>query len=116
VLNDPEILDYNNAYRRLSDAALARSGGSLSELGKRKSSNYMTGTGRLVKDYLAPDGELLVEESSEDNDSSSEDEGDRGRKAARNLDNLKPPNASGSPESQRQAKSLLAAAEEERKW
>lgn len=116
VLNDPEILDYNNAYRRLSDAALARSGGSLSELGRRKSSNYMTGTGRLVKDYLAPDGELLVEETSEDNDSSSEDEGDRGRKTARNLDNLKAPNTSGSPESQRQAKSLLAAAEEERKW
>jgi len=56
VLNDPEIVDYNNAYRRLSDAALARSGGSLSELGRRKSSNYMVGTGRLAKDYLGPDG------------------------------------------------------------
>ncbi len=115
VLNDPEILDYNNAYRRLSDAALARSGGSLSELGRRKSSNYMAGTGRLAKDYLSPDGELLVEESSEDNESMSEDEGQRGRKVARNLDNITS-GAGASPESQRQAKSLLAAAEEERRF
>ena len=115
VLNDPEIVDYNNAYRRLSDAALARSGGSLSELGRRKSSNYMVGTGRLAKDYLGPDGELLVEESSEDDISSSEDEGQRGRKSARSIEQLKAP-ASASPESQRQVKSLLAAAEEEREW
>ena len=115
VLNDPEVVDYNNAYRRLSDAALARSGGSLSELGRRKSSNYMVGTGRLAKDYLGPDGELLVEESSEDDVSSSEDEGQRGRKSARSIEQLKAP-SSGSPESQRQVKSLLAAAEEERKW
>ena len=115
MLNDPEIVDYNNAYRRLSDAALARSGGSLSELGKKKSSNYMAGTGRLAKDYLGPDGELLVEESSEDDVSSSEDEGQRGRKSARSVEHLKAP-SSASPESQRQVKSLLAAAEEERKW
>lgn len=116
VLNDPEILDYNNAYRRLSDAALARSGGSLSELGRRKSSNYMAGTGRLAKDYLSPDGEVLVEDSSEDNESLSEDdEGQRGRKAARNLDSITS-GAGASPESQRQAKSLLAAAEEERRF
>ncbi|KAK4100515.1 adenine nucleotide alpha hydrolases-like protein [Parathielavia hyrcaniae] len=113
VLNDPDILDYNNAYRRLSDAALARSGGSLSELGKRKSSNYAPGSGRLAKDYLGPDGELLVEDSSEDEGSSSGEEGQerqRGRKADRSVDNLK----SSSPDAQRQAKSLLAAAEEER--
>jgi hypothetical protein len=117
VLNDPDILDYNNAYRRLSDAALARSGGSLSELGRRKSANYMAGTGRLAKDYLGPDGELLVEDSSEDHESSSEDEAQRGRKSARSVDNLKAPESSGSAESQKQAaKSLLAAAEEEREW
>ncbi|KAK4126887.1 adenine nucleotide alpha hydrolases-like protein [Parathielavia appendiculata] len=113
VLNDPEILDYNNAYRRLSDAALARSGGSLSELGRRKSSNYAPGSGRLAKDYLGPDGEVLVEDSSEDDGSSSGEEGQdrqRGRKADRSLDNLK----SSSPDAQRQVKSLLAAAEEER--
>ncbi|KAJ4293942.1 hypothetical protein N0V88_005456 [Collariella sp. IMI 366227] len=91
VLNDPEIIDYNNAYRRLSDAALARSGGSLGELGRRKSANYLAGSGRLVKDYLSPNGDLLVEESSDDNGSSSDEEGQRGRKTARSFDNLKQP-------------------------
>jgi hypothetical protein len=113
VVNDPEIVDYNNAYRRLSDAALARSGGTLSDLGRRKSANYMTGTGRLAKDYLGPDGELLVEDSSEDDGSSSGEEGQRGRKAARTFEK-----STGDPDttdSQRQVKSLLAAAEEERK-
>ncbi|AEO64322.1 uncharacterized protein THITE_2110357 [Thermothielavioides terrestris NRRL 8126] len=113
VPNEPEGLDYNNAYRRLSDAALARSGGSLSVLGRRKGSNYMTGNGRLVKDYLGPDGELLVEESSEDNRSSSDEEGQRGRKAARSSDKQKAKNGSESPEAPRQVRSLLAAAEEE---
>jgi hypothetical protein len=119
VLNDPDILAYNNAYRRLSDAALAQSRGSLSELGKRKGSNYMTGNGRLVKDYLGPDGEPLVEDSTDDNGSSSDEEGQRGRKAARSSDNRASQNGSASPETQRQAqrqaKSLLAAAEEERR-
>ncbi|AEO59046.1 hypothetical protein MYCTH_2306961 [Thermothelomyces thermophilus ATCC 42464] len=108
VLNDPDITDYTNAYRRLSDAALARSGGSLSELGRRRSSNYTAGTGRLAKDYLGPDGELLVEDSSEDNGSSSGEEGQRGRKTAR-------PEATPKTEgTRREVKSLLAAAEEER--
>ncbi|KAK3303267.1 uncharacterized protein B0T15DRAFT_402388 [Chaetomium strumarium] len=114
VLNDPEIVAYNNAYRRLSDAALALSGGSLSELGKRKGSNYMTGNGRLVKDYLGPDGEPLVEDSTDDNGSSSDEEGQRGRKAARSSDSRTSQSGSASPEAQRQVKSLLAAAEEER--
>jgi hypothetical protein len=115
VVNDPEIMDYNNAYRRLSDAALARSGGTLSELGRRKSSNYMTGSGRLAKDYLGPDGELLIiEDSSDDNGTSSGDEDERGRKAARSSDTLNT-SSTGASDSPRQAKSLLAAAEEERK-
>lgn len=113
VVNDPEIVDYNNAYRRLSDAALARSAGTLSDLGRRRSANYMSGTGRLAKDYLGPDGELLVEDSSEDDGSSSGEEGQRGRKAARNFE--KSPGGPESPDSERQAKSLLGAAEAERK-
>ncbi|KAK4242809.1 hypothetical protein C8A03DRAFT_39966 [Achaetomium macrosporum] len=112
VLNDPEIVAYNNAYRRLSDAALAQSGGSLSELGKRKGSNYMTG--RLAKDYLGPDGEPLVEDSSEDDGSSSDEEGQRGRKTARNSDIRTSQSGSASPETQRTVRSLLAAAEQER--
>ncbi|KAK3342494.1 hypothetical protein B0H65DRAFT_427725 [Neurospora tetraspora] len=84
-----EALDYkmNTAYRHLSDAALVRSGGNLAEVTLRKKSDDTPGSGRLVKDYLSPDGDPLVEDSSEENGSSSEDE---------------------------QVKSLLAAAEEER--
>lgn len=111
MLGDKQDFDINNAYRRLSDAALARFGGSLSEFGRRKTSD--DAAGRLAKDYMSPDGDLLVEESSEDNGSSS-DEDERGRKTARSFENLKAPSGSESPESQRQARSLLAAAEEER--
>ncbi|KAK0617069.1 putative universal stress protein [Immersiella caudata] len=117
ILNDPLDIDYHNAYRRLSDAALARSGGSLSELGRRKRSDDAAGSGRLTKDYLSPDGDLLVEDSSEDNASSSEDEGERGRKTARSFGKANQKGASGgsnSPETTRTARSLLAAAEEER--
>ncbi|KAK1759702.1 hypothetical protein QBC47DRAFT_114438 [Echria macrotheca] len=115
MLGDALDIDYNNAYRRLSDAALARSGGSLSELGRRKKSDDVAGTGRLTKDYLGPDGELLAEDSSEDNASSSEDEGERGRKAARSFGSAtQKETGSGSPETTRTPRSLLAAAEEER--
>ena len=113
--HDKLDIDINNAYRRLSDAALARSGGSLSELGRRKKSEEGPGSGRLAKDYVSPDGDL-VEESSDDNGSSSEDEGERGRKTARSFGGSKAPSTgSASPETTRTARSLLAAAEEERK-
>lgn len=116
VLSDQKDFDINNAYRRLSDAALARAGGSLGELGRRKRSDDTAGSGRLVKDYLSPDGDLLVEESSEDNASSSDEEDERGRKAARSFDESKLPSGSAAPKTQRQVRSLMAAAEEEREW
>ncbi|KAK3316373.1 hypothetical protein B0H66DRAFT_293117 [Apodospora peruviana] len=111
-------VDYNNAYRRLSDAALLMSGGSLSELGRRKRSDELANSGRLTKDYLSPHGDLLEEDSSDDNaGSSSEDEGERGRKTARIYEDhgkgLGSP-ASITPETKRTARSMLAAAEEER--
>lgn len=115
MLGDTLDIDINNAYRRLSDAALARSGGSLSELGRRKKPDDAAGNGRLTKDYLSPDGDLLVEDSSEDNASSSEDEGERGRKAARSFGNTNQQSTgSASPEITKTPRSLLAAAEEER--
>ncbi|KAK3994553.1 hypothetical protein QBC44DRAFT_322256 [Cladorrhinum sp. PSN332] len=113
LLDNNQPIELNNAYRRLSDAVLARSGGSLGELGRRKKSDEASSNGRLARDYLGPDGELLVEESSEDEGASSSEEDERGRKAARGAD-LKPKDASASPEAKRQAQSLLAAAEEER--
>jgi len=116
ALGEPLDIDINNAYRRLSDAALARSGGSLSTFGRRKGSDKGAGDGRLNKDYLTPEGEL-IEDSSEENASSSEDERERGRKPARTFGKANPKGTSGgsnSPETPRTARSLLAAAEEER--
>jgi len=119
MLGDAHNIDINNAYRRLTDTALARSGGSLSELGLRKRSDD-AGSGRLAKDYLGPDGEQLPDDSSDDDNqgSSSADESERGRKTARHFDSLSSQNSqkggSASPNSSRIPQSLLAAAEEER--
>lgn len=115
--------DYQNAYRHLSDANLARFGGSLSELARRKRSDDATSLGRLEKDYLSPDGELLPDDSTDDHDgTSSDDESSRGRKAARSFGGGSPTSAAGasgsssaqSPKSTRKMRSQLAAAEEER--
>lgn len=119
-LNDGQMLDINNAYRRLSDANLAFSQGSLSQLPMKKTSTD-PGEGRLIKDYLGPDGEHLG--SSEEDEPYSTDDEVRGRKKEpRSLN----PGAKGEGEDAksqsdsaakpgRKTLSLLAAAEEERK-
>ena len=119
VLTEGTGLDFQNAYRRLSDANLAFSGGSLSELSRRKVPDDKAGYGRLEKDYLSPDGDLLPDDSSDDHGaSSSEDEDTRGRKAARTFEGhgakTSDAGSSKSPETTRKSLSLLAAAEEER--
>lgn len=122
MLGDTQTVDFQNAYRRLSDANLAFSGGSLSELSRRKISDDNAGSGRLEKDYLSPDGDLLPDDSSDDHGgTSSDDEGDRGRKAARRFENggegaLGGHAVSQSPQASRKSAStsLLAAAEAER--
>lgn len=108
-------LDMNNAYRRLSDANLLRSGGSLAEIGrKKKSEDYIDG-GRLAKDYLSPDGDYPYDDSSDDQDDSIAEEGERGRKAARRFEGLLADSDQAGADKDRTALSLLAAAEEERK-
>ncbi|KAH8884614.1 hypothetical protein GQ53DRAFT_846060 [Thozetella sp. PMI_491] len=116
ILEESQGMEFSNAYKRLSDANLARSDGSLRELTRRKQSDELSNTGRLAKVYMSPDGELLPEDSSEDNEgSSSDEEGERGRKAARSFDRAgDKTNVAESPETKRKALSLLAAAEEER--
>ncbi|KAK7544253.1 uncharacterized protein J3D65DRAFT_11289 [Phyllosticta citribraziliensis] len=110
VTDSGKSIDMNSAYRRLSDAALARSGGSLAHLGssKRQGSPLPDGGVRLEKDYYA-DEEAL--ESSEESEGSDADEFEgRGRRRRRS-----------SNETDKDAikdklpKSLLAAAEEDRK-
>ncbi|KAL1865097.1 hypothetical protein VTK73DRAFT_5507 [Phialemonium thermophilum] len=122
LIAENQTVDYQNAYRHLSDANIARLGGSLSELTRRKRSDDMASTGRLEKDYLSPDGDLLPDDSSDDSgSSSSEDEGERGRKVARSFEkrptsgeSAAGSSSSRSPETPRKTLSLLAAAEEER--
>lgn len=146
-----KVIDMNSAYRRLSDAALLKSGGELSTLPANSASSRIrlakgetlspTGEVRLQKDYYEKDGdEEDAVESSDDElqTGSSADEawgqgGMRGRKRGRRRKGLDEGDSnaddsegdmgsigegsvglgrSGIP---RKAKSLLAAAEEERK-
>jgi hypothetical protein len=127
VLDDGRVIDLNSAYRRLSDANLALSRGGLSSL-SGKSSRRRTNSGdavdpgssRLEKDYTPIDGEDAVLDSSDEDDSDEEQR--RGRKKDSRSDSTENDN----PESQtlgmgrgkgpRTAQSLMAAAEEERKF
>jgi nucleotide-binding universal stress UspA family protein len=121
VVAESQGMNFDNAYRRLSDANMARSGGSLSGLGWKKRSEDLNGSGRLAKSYFTPDGEELPEEESSDDhggSSSDDEDGDRGRKAARSFNPSSPGEEEGpsSPglDAKRKTLSLLAAAEEER--
>ncbi|KAK7553555.1 hypothetical protein IWX49DRAFT_216912 [Phyllosticta citricarpa] len=110
VTDSGKSIDMNNAYRRLSDAALARSGGSLAYLGssKRQGSPLPDGGVRLEKDYYA-DEEAL--ESSEESEGSDADELEgRGRRRRRSSNE-----ADKDAIKDKLPKSLLAAAEDERK-
>lgn len=129
VLNDGRVIDMNSAYRRLSDANLALSGGGLSTLGSRgRKGSSREGSdpdgGRLEKDYVPVDGEDTVE-SSDDEVRSSDDEGARGRKGqggGRDSEKEEQPRTEsqttlgmGRAKGPRAAaQSLMAAAEEER--
>ena len=85
VTDAGKVIDLSNAYRRLSDAALLKSGGQLSNLpGKSASYRSRLGSGetlsptgeiRMQKDYYEDDenGGAAIESSDEEN--SSEDDG-----------------------------------------
>ncbi|KAI9878437.1 MAG: hypothetical protein M1830_000872 [Pleopsidium flavum] len=78
VTDGGKVIDMNNAYRRLSDAALLKSGGNLSNLPARSTSERTradsgealspTGGIRLQKDYYQneDDDEAAIESSDED--------------------------------------------------
>ena len=127
VLDDGRVIDKNSAYRRLSDANLARSQGGLSSLSK-KSSRRRTYSGdatdpagsRLEKDYTPIDGEEALLDSSDEDDSDEDQR--RGRKKDSRADlheNDNPESHTlgmGRAKGPRTARSLMAAAEEERKF
>ncbi|RYP62390.1 hypothetical protein DL771_009762 [Monosporascus sp. 5C6A] len=111
MLENGQIVDMNNAYRRLSDANLLYGGSSLASLARKKTADA-DGLGRIEKDNMSPYGELLSDEDSdEDAANSSDEEAYRGRKLTTRAEEQK----EGSGQSANSAKSLLAAAEEERK-
>lgn len=131
VTNDGRTIDMNNAYRRLSDANLARSGGGLSSLSGKGKGRRRTNSGeidplnggRLEKDYTHLDGDDALADSS-DEEHSSDEERTRGRR--KTIKNRSGGNDEDHPESKtvgmgrakgpRTALSLMAAAEEERMY
>jgi len=127
VSDNGKTIDMNNAYRRLSDAQLLRSGGSLSRLPTRKGSDPIKG------ETTAPDGGVRLQEDfdpdAEEAINSSDDAGSEGdtedelsieKRRGRDRTRRHPSNHSESSpalsdeEANRRPKSLLAAAEEER--
>lgn len=118
-LNDGSVVHLDTAYRRLSDANLANSSstGSLKRFQRRQSS-VEPGQGRLVKDYLGPDGEHLG--SSDEEESYSTDDEFRGRKKEpRSLSPVTQRHGKsplGAGQNRQGALSMLGAAEEERKF
>ncbi|KAI0969566.1 hypothetical protein F4678DRAFT_164213 [Xylaria arbuscula] len=109
MLDNGEVFDMNNAYRRLSDANLIYGGSSLASLARKKPDDS-DGYGRIAKDNLSPYGELLPDESDDDAANSSDEENQRGRKLTTRAESE---GEHSSPD--KTAKSLLAAVEDERK-
>lgn len=151
VTETGKVIDMNNAYRKLSNAALLNSGGGLANLPTNTASNHVhlskgeslspTGEIRLQKDYYPNEGgeEDAVETSEEDPQTgSSGDEiwgqqGARGRKRGRRNKGARDGGSDaegsendvietegsiglGKAKGPRKVNSLLAAAEEERKF
>ena len=112
VSDSGQLIDMSNAYRRLSDANLLKSGTSLANLPVRKGSDPTRGevegpdgAMRLTKDY---DEDAV--DTSEGSEDGSDEEWDSDRGRGRTRDGQELPESEGGP---RRPKSLLAAAEDE---
>ncbi|KAF2261995.1 hypothetical protein CC78DRAFT_329579 [Lojkania enalia] len=120
VTDSGKVVDMSSAYRRLSDAALLRSGGSLSTLPMRKGSDPAKGESmapgggvRLATDDYGDDA---VVESSESEDSEASSDGERWDRKRRGRRRTRQPDGTEKHGAEKKAvKSLLAAAEDERK-
>lgn len=150
VTDGGKVIDMSNAYRRLSDAALLKSGGNLFNLPARTTSERLradsgealspAGGLRLQKDYYQEDDddEAAIESSDEDASSGDETMGSENPRGRRRRRRKKGPGGAeadwedseneglqkepaggmlgmGKAQHPRKVKSLLAAAEEERK-
>jgi hypothetical protein len=122
VTDGGQVIDMSNAYRRLSDANLLKSGSGLASLPLRKGSDPTRGETlspdggvRLTKDYSIDDEEAL-DTSDGESDSSDEEwtgESSRGRGRTREDDEDEESKDGQTSKNKRQPKSLLAAAEAE---
>ncbi|KAF2737075.1 hypothetical protein EJ04DRAFT_135705 [Polyplosphaeria fusca] len=120
VTDSGKVVDMNSAYRRLSDGALLRSGGALSTLPSRKGSDPAKGESlapgggvRLATDDYGDDE--AVESSDNDSDGSSEGNEWSSNKRRGRLRTRQDEKNGKHRDSEKTAKSLLAAAEDERK-
>jgi hypothetical protein len=124
LLNNPntyvsgtgQVIDLASAYRRLSDAALLKSGGRLADLPTRKDVNLVKGEQiapdggvRLTKDFNEEDA---IDSSDDEESGSSDEEWNADRRRGRGL--TRKGSDSLYDEDRPAPKSLLGAAEEER--
>ncbi|QDS74903.1 hypothetical protein FKW77_003888 [Venturia effusa] len=118
VSDNGQVIDLNNAYRRLSDAALLKSSGSLASLPTRKGVNLAKG------EELAPDGGVRLTKDIHEDASGETTDDDEESPGSSDDDDWHPDHrgrgrtrkeSSGATDDKRTPKSLLAAAEEERK-
>lgn len=127
TLKDGRVIDMTSAYRRLSDANLALSGGGLSSLSSKKNRRGTNSgdaadphSARLEKDYTPIDGEDAVADSSDEDTHSSDEDRHRGRQKTGRGDRVEEDHPEsrtigmGQAKGPRTALSLMAAAEEER--
>ncbi|KAM5447419.1 hypothetical protein MaudCBS49596_005930 [Microsporum audouinii] len=130
VTDSGRVINLDHAYRKLSNAALQRSGGSLANLPhiEKKELEDMAemsdSDARLAKDYYldTPDGGFSEDHTSEDDDDISSDEDlwrmgvGRGRPRTRKKSETQgPDHDTDDTDAAKKVRSLLAAAEEERK-
>ncbi|KFX96824.1 hypothetical protein O988_05156 [Pseudogymnoascus sp. VKM F-3808] len=119
VMDSGAVVDKDSAYRRLSDANLALAGGSFSSLAnkpRRRTDSNDKRDLRLQKDYTFTGAEDAVESSDE---ASTDEDGPRGRRSEGRVGKgddhpESTPIGMGRAQGQRTARSLMAAAEEER--
>jgi hypothetical protein len=118
VTDSGRVIDMTSAYRRLSDAALLKSGSSLARLPTHRGSDtgeqvLPDGSTRMTMDTVDDDDDAIDSNEESSNDSDDEDWASevRGRNRTR-----KESNDMDEDIDPRQAKSLLGAAEEESKW
>lgn len=136
VTDNGKVIDMDHAYKRLSNAALSRSRGSLAVLHSRGSSSREQGESgeslgeegdvRLEKDHYGDDenGSEAVETSEEEVDDTSSGEDDlgtgvprgrrRGRKKLLHSGNSEQNGGADATKETKEPQSLLAAAEKER--